>query len=385
LVLVVGSDTVFQARLDTLVYETMDQSKLARLLWLDPGGDTYALYKRTGNRMAHSRTHPDYPGGEIQVEPGDSAVPLRIVVTDEYGNRRTVRGSLTYRAPNRSSGNLDSPAILARAQSLDLRLDRARGLSADMETRKLMPYLHSIHTEPYAVSRLFASDIADSVVWHEATDALLGYTTVLVLQPEREHDVWLPDSSLHISVPADAVFEPGFLTLNRTYGADSVPVYEVGPTDLLLKKSLTFSFAAPADTQLSLWTVSASRNRLSFVDNRRTEGRIQCTVGGATAYTFAADTTPPLVRRLRPSNDAVVRADAPITAYIEDEGAGVGNDSLIIVRVDGQWIPPEYDPETHLLVARPFNRLKRGSHALELEVYDWAGNKTYRTRRFRVK
>jgi hypothetical protein len=63
----------------------------------------------------------------------------------------------------------------------------------------------------------------------------------------------------------------------------------------------------------------------------------------------------------------------------------VGNDSLIIVRVDGQWIPPEYDPETHLLVARPFSRLKRGSHTLELEVYDWAGNKTYRTRRFRVK
>ena len=72
-------------------------------------------------------------------------------------------------------------------------------------------------------------------------------------------------------------------------------------------------------------------------------------------------------------------------AHLQDDLSGVGDDSLITVRVDGQWVPPEYDPETQQLVAQPFEPLSPGKHRLELEVSDWAGNTRRVSRSFRVK
>lgn len=382
--LVVSGDTLFRARFDTLDYETSDQIRLERVLWLNPEGDTYALYKSPGNVMSHSRASPEYPRGLFTVKPGDAGVPFELVVTDERGNRRTVRGALSYQAPESLYVQPPLEPLVMRAQALDLRPDRARGLAADLEARGLAQFLLPISNPVTAAYRLHASDLKDSLVWHEATEPLLDQTTVLALSPEREHRVWLPDSSLEIVVPRQSVYEPTFLVVRRLERADGTPEIVLEPTDLLLRTPLSLSFKAPEDPRWALFSLNGSGSRLSFVENRRREGRIQCTAGGPVRYTFGVDSLPPSIRRVRPADDAVVGREPVIVARLEDDLSGVGDDTLITVTVDGEWVIPEYDPETKQLVARS-HALKPGSHRLELEVYDWAGNVSRVSRSFHVK
>jgi hypothetical protein len=233
------------------------------------------------------------------------------------------------------------------------------------------------------VVRLHASDLNDSVVWHEATEPMLSRTTVLALAPGRAQEVWLPDSSLEIKVAGDAVYEPSFLVVRSDTLANGAAVVHLEPADLVLCSPLRLSFRPPPEEREALFTTNG--RVLAFVEKRRTAGRIECTAGGAASFTFAADSLPPVVRRLRPSEGAVVGRRPVVTAHVDDDLSGVGDDSLISVRLDGEWLLPEYDPETHRLSARPFVPLKPGSHRLDLEVQDWAGNVTRMSRTFRVK
>lgn len=383
--LVVSGDTLFTARFDTLDYETADQVRLERLLWLDPDGDTFALYKSPGNVMSHSRAFPGYPCGVLTVKPGDSALPFELVVTDENGNRRTVRGEISYRAPESLYAAPPDEPIVFRSQALTIRPDRARGLAADLESRGLAQHLEPISDPVFAVYRLHARDLTDSLVWHEVTEPLLHQTTVLLLTPERGHRVWLPDSSLEIVVPAQSVYEPAYLVVRRSQRPDGVMHIQMGPEDLVLRTSLELSFKPPEEARWALFSTNDSGSKLSFVEHRRTEGRIHCTAGGPASYTFAVDSLPPSIRRLRPSEEAVVSRRPVISARLDDDLSGVGDDSLISVTVDGEWVIPEYDPETHQLVARPNNPLTPGEHRLDLEVYDWAGNVNRVSRSFHVK
>jgi hypothetical protein len=385
LFLVVGRDTLFRARFDTLDYETMSQVNLERLLWLDPDGDTYALYKSRGNEMTHSRVHPDHPLGICVVTSADTALPFEIVVEDENANRRTLRGRLAYRDPDSLFVKPADDPVVVNAHTIDLLPDRARGLAADLEARGLSASLQPISKAPAQVFRLHASDLRDSIVWPEGTEPLLSQTTVLVLDPDREHDVWLPDSSLEIRVPKGAVYEPAFLVLRRSESPKGEPQFSLGPDDLILRTALQLSFRAPADDREALFTLNASATRPAFVEHRRVDGRIACKAGQAARYTFATDSVPPVIRRLRPTEDAVVGRHPVITAHLDDDLSGVGDDSLIVVRVDGSWIPPEYDPEMNQLVARPFETLAPGPHRLDLEVSDWAGNVRRVSRSFHVK
>ena len=383
--LLAGGDTLFVARFDTLDYETMGQVRLERLLWLDPDGDLYALYKSRGNVMAHSRTRARNPHGFLEVVPGDSAVPFEIVVTDANRNRRTIRGTISYREPELLFGDGPEEPVDIRARSLDLRPHRARGLEADLEARGLVSQLHSVSPVSNQLCRLFATDTPDSVVWHEGTEPVLSQTTVLVVSPERGQSVWLPDSSVQIQVPPQAVYERSFLTLRREVLPGGEPAIHLGPDDLVLRGSVTLSFRAPENEDRAVFSFGNSANRLSFVEKRRQEGRIVIQAGGPSAFTFAIDSVPPAIRRLRPSEGAVVNRRFVISAQVDDDLSGVGNDTMIVVRVNGEWLPPEYDPETDRLVARPMRPWAAGKHLLELEVYDWAGNVTRVSRTFHVK
>lgn len=380
-----GGDMLFRARFDTLDYETMSQVRLERLLWLDLDGDLYALYKSTGNHLAHSHSGALHPHGFLTVGPGDSAVPFEIVVADANSNRRTIRGKVTYREPELLFGEGPAEPLEIRARSLDFRPERARGLAADLETRGLTEKLHSVSPVSGQLVRLFASDVSEPVVWFEATEPVLSQTTVLVLSPDVEQTVWLPDSSLRITVPSQSVYENSFLTLRRDVSPEGEPVVHLGPEDLVLRAPVTLSFRAPDLPDHAVFSFGDSAERLAFVEKRRTDGRIEIKAGAPSGYTFAVDSVPPIVRRLRPSEEAVVNRRFVITAVLEDELSGVGNDTMITVRVNGEWLVPEYDPETDRLVARPFAPWAPGEHLLELEVYDWAGNVTRVKRTFHVK
>ncbi|HWR83671.1 MAG TPA: hypothetical protein VN285_10230, partial [Candidatus Deferrimicrobium sp.] len=51
-------------------------------------------------------------------------------------------------------------------------------------------------------------------------------------------------------------------------------------------------------------------------------------------------------------------------------------DRDIIVEIDGQWLIPEYDPETGQVKTKPLEPLSTGNHHLGIQVKDRVGNLT---------
>lgn len=384
LLLVVGGDTVFQSRFDTLNFSSMSQVLLERVTTLDADGDVYALYKQTGNRLSHSQIHPSHTNGFVTLQPGDSSIPLKIVVTDERMNRRTILGTLTYREPDSLRSWREDPDRTMNISPgyIDYRHDSS---IASVQPRRtgLEEYAGRAHSLSTDVKRLYAAALDSPFTMSLPTEGTSVQRSLIALLPHSATSFVLDDGSLRMDIPEGAVYEPRFLTVEQGLAPDSLPFWRIGPRGLLLKKPIELSFDAPDDSTLGIWTRETS-GATSFVEMRRTEGRINCSTGQPGTFSYGRDTTAPSLTRISPGEGARVRSNIAIRARIEDDGSGIASDSLLSVRVDGEWIPPEYDPEQHLLVAYPWEPLSIGEHTLEIHVQDWAGNVTMRTRRFEV-
>lgn len=111
------------------------------------------------------------------------------------------------------------------------------------------------------------------------------------------------------------------------------------------------------------------------------------TVGGSvrylSSYTLLEDTLSPEVNRISIHPGARINNKRPrITAVITDDLSGIGDDRDIVMKIDGEWMIPEYDVEKRILSTRPIAPLTPGRHLLSIWVCDRAGNETAVTREF---
>jgi hypothetical protein len=102
-------------------------------------------------------------------------------------------------------------------------------------------------------------------------------------------------------------------------------------------------------------------------------------------YALLEDTKPPVIKRVSPRDGRKFKQRRPkIEAVLKDDLSGVASDLDILVTVDGEWMIPEYDPETGLLTTRPRSPLSFGKHELLISVKDRAGNREEARRNFFV-
>ena len=390
LFLTIDRDTVFRARFDTLEFAAMAQIELERLMWLNASGDVYAAYRRPGNELSHSRTHPAYPTGRVQVSSTDPPRAFKLVVIDERGSRRTIQGTLAWAAPVRRASVPPAHAMDVHAGFVDLQRESAHtsGVRRALAAAGLSGHAHPVLQEPVQVDRFFADDLRDTLVRRIIQPTPDGSVSIgdylLAVVAGQKIRYTLSDSSLILTIPAQAAYSSSFLRVTVDEGPGGLPVWRLGPVDLVLRVPIELSFEAPADNTVSLWSADSKGDPDGFVERARMDGRIVCTTRGPGAYTLGVDTTAPVIRKVSPGRDQSVRSHAIVQAILDDEESGVGNDSMIVVRIDGQWIPPEYDPETRRLVARPWDPMTPGKHTLEITVEDWAGNRSVRRHAFRV-
>ncbi len=103
-------------------------------------------------------------------------------------------------------------------------------------------------------------------------------------------------------------------------------------------------------------------------------------------FALLKDTIAPEISRIRPAKDKTVKSSLPkITAKIADHLSGIWVDTLFDIRLDGEWLIPEYDNEDNILTTRPNHPLKSGKHSLVIRVRDNAGNQTQRKTTFYVQ
>ncbi|MFQ6003697.1 MAG: hypothetical protein ACE5KJ_08120, partial [Candidatus Zixiibacteriota bacterium] len=102
-------------------------------------------------------------------------------------------------------------------------------------------------------------------------------------------------------------------------------------------------------------------------------------------YALLEDSRPPRIRKVSPYNGKKFKQRRPkIKAFVRDDLSGIGSDLDIQVTIDGEWMIPEYDPETNVLVSRPTFPLSYGKHELLISVKDKAGNRAEVKRSFFV-
>jgi hypothetical protein len=382
---IVAGATVFQSRLDTLDYETMSQSPLERSLWLDTGGNAYNLYKAVGNQLGHSRADGPNPGGFVFARPGDSSVPFQIEVIDEGGNRSIVRGEYTFAKPLVARPEGWGETFRTRAAYVEYQPDDSLALSirqqvlasgAGQQRWKTLPGLPRFH-------RLYAADCELGTRFHLNLSPNSSPVEFALLSPEAAAEVFTQDSSVSVTAPEGSVYEPAWLSVSSLVDSSGRQIWEVGPSDLTLKSALKVSAPAPADSTLSVWALDMETKKLSFVAADRSDDRLAWTLRRSGRYTLARDTIAPRIQNVRPRDGARISPRATITASISDDMAGIGEEAITVL-LDGEWLVPEYDPETRALKAAPWGTLKTGSHTLTIRAQDEAGNARETSHRFRV-
>ncbi len=206
-----------------------------------------------------------------------------------------------------------------------------------------------------------------------------------------------PDGMAEARFDADEVYRPFFGRIAPTpgKGAKGLPLvgsrYRFAPEDVPFRRKAEIVLRYPADfsrpERLGIYRLTKGRTWV-FVGNRAVPKRraVAAEVPSFSTYALLLDETPPRVRILRPESHAKVADRRPeLAARIRDSGSGIRREEDILMRLDGQRLIAEYDPEAGQVTARPRQPLTAGSHKLEVAVTDASGNRARAVRSFTVR
>lgn len=105
--------------------------------------------------------------------------------------------------------------------------------------------------------------------------------------------------------------------------------------------------------------------------------------GGSYAAVF--DIEPPTIASLNLTDFEIVKDRRPAFHFVlKDNLSGFEDDRNIVIKLDSQWMIPEYDPESGICQTQSLDSLAAGEHLLSIEVKDRAGNEAQRYVKFRT-
>ncbi|MBD3290713.1 peptidoglycan DD-metalloendopeptidase family protein [candidate division KSB1 bacterium] len=204
------------------------------------------------------------------------------------------------------------------------------------------------------------------------------------------------DKKCRVSFGANRVYRNLFLRIDETDTPDTNKydviglAYNIEPQDVPLKRSALVSLKYPADDPLpeKLGVYGSSNKRYwGFQGNRLNENtkQISARISGLRFVTILRDTIPPEIVIYSPKQNARYRSRKPlIRAYVRDRLAGIRNERSIIIRVDGQKVISEYDPEKRIVKYVPDEPLATGWHRVTVWAKDNSDNDALEERRFYV-
>jgi hypothetical protein len=209
----------------------------------------------------------------------------------------------------------------------------------------------------------------------------------------EEREVMLVDSLFGITAGRDYFFEPRFVSISReeppgdNAGIFSSPVYRIMPEAFATRQKFSIDLKTDStgekaehsglcwwDEEEQEWVWITEIGELPVDPNpERVEG---LSLGGG-RFAAIADFDPPIISGLNVSSDEVLTTLQPlITFRISDTLAGIEDDRFIVIHLNEQLLIPEYDPETEICRAQPYEALAPGEYRLAITVSDRAGNKT---------
>lgn len=350
----------------------------------------------------------DLPDGVTVLENGRH--PFRIEVYDFQGNSTVVEGELAAAPSARLPQEDPAAAALERARytiTADYFDSYARLLVRASQSVRQVPGLIAIYADGYEEEilleragkaefrggvplhgshtgpvRLLLHDPAAGVgqPLHEAT------LSCITVRPGKVREIVTQDGLCQITFGRESLFKPLFLRAQtQDGGAGGVvsQIYAIEPEDVPLKGNVSVAIRVPAGveevTQVALYRRSSSG--WNFIGR---EPRPDGSIGGASRelgeFALVRDAEPPLLAFVKPAAGQRLSLRTPlIKATLHDALSGIGSEAQWQMRLDGQPVIAEYDPEARALLHQVAAPLGKGRHTAEVTARDRCGNQTQRT------
>ncbi len=224
---------------------------------------------------------------------------------------------------------------------------------------------------------------------------VLSDTLHIRLVGQRKHQRIDYDEYFSLELRADDFPAPRFIEIRSTtpnriaLGLNSNH-YQILPKAFPTRRGFDL-LMRPIARMTKAWSdgvcwLDEEKDRWVWLDHQREEdGFLRARSNGGGSFALVFDHEAPQIRRLSIFHDQVLTDRTPLVSFvIEDALSGIGDDRNILIKLDGEWLIPEYDPETGMVRTRPLEPLDEGRHHLAIEVTDRAGKKTEQYLQFTV-
>jgi hypothetical protein len=254
-------------------------------------------------------------------------------------------------------------------------------------------YVHKVNTTALT-SNKFAAFYKDDRIktrivrmdLHESDADLPAVSRAIELVPagnSPDDKTWEATGGFIFSFGADDFYHPVYIRAVRVdrfprHGGKRVSdVYAVEPSFIPLSGGIDIAFKLDEHvdkTKIGLYRLN-SKNKWEWLDAEVDGGMITGRSGWMGTFVVLEDTEAPRVKNISPRTDRTVETAYPmIRCTITDNLSKIESDDQIAVFLDGQWLIPEYDPETTVLQTYPRAPLADGRHELVIKVSDRIGN-----------
>lgn len=219
-------------------------------------------------------------------------------------------------------------------------------------------------------------------------------TMLMVIGLEDKQDVPV-DSMCTISVTKDNVYEPRFIEFransvpNRLILRMSSDHYQILPEVILLKAPLKihmrYTTTLPDSGRTGICLRDKKKDRWVWINDERKDYELYAVMNRGGSFAAVYDFDPPIISDLNLAVGQKVHDLRPrIQFKLEDTTSGIEDDRSIVIKMDGKWMIPEYDPESKICETQPLDPLSEGNHHLAIEVHDRVGNKAQQYLQFMV-
>ncbi len=192
------------------------------------------------------------------------------------------------------------------------------------------------------------------------------------------------------------LFDPRFIEFNVNEIRFRSPLrlnsdhYKIMPEVMALREPfeirMKYFSPLPDSARTELYRLDTAKNRWVRINDWRDGSVIVGKTDRGGSFAAVYDFDPPIISNLSPSVGQRVRDLRPIIRFtMTDSLSGFEDDRNILIKLDGKWQIPEYDPETGICQTQPMEPLIPGTHHIAVEITDRVGNKAAQYLKFMVQ
>jgi len=312
------------------------------------------------------------PGGRVYVDGGDNGdlkLALEKTFLDDF-----VRVRLTFNRPL-----VRFPYVVLSARNQRVIEMHPKGPGEFIGAFPL-----NVETDGLVRLEVYAQDVAGN------REVFCDEFRLRRIPPEEGGEVSSSDGRCFVYFPRNSVYRPLFGRIEKIHtegeGYDfRSSIYAVEPHDVPLRRKIRVRIVYPVDEpqpdKLGLYFLNTS-GRWVFLGNELDVGK--GSIGGRALslekFALIRDIEPPLIFCLFPRDSSHIRLRKPtIKIAIKDELSGIGGEEDIILKLDGQKLIAEYDPEKGVVFHEVEVPLSLGQHRIWAWAKDRSNNITQKT------